>query len=104
MPHDAYVAVIKLRIRQARIERNLRQEDVAEQLHISLRSYQRFESQVADRPFDPKLTSLLMIAEALDLDICELVRAPSWRELRQLELRTFPLERASRKSKKPHKS
>ncbi len=92
MPHDAYVAVIKLRIRRARLERSLRQEDVAEQLHISLRAYQRFESQ-AGKPFEPKLTSLVAIAEALQLDICELVRAPERRELRQVELRSFPPDR-----------
>lgn len=92
MPHDAYVAVIKLRIRRARLERSLRQEDVAEQLHISLRSYQRFEAQ-AGKPFEPKLMSLVAIAGALQLDICELVRAPNSRELRQVELRSFPPDR-----------
>ncbi len=80
---------VKLRIRRARLERNLRQEDVAEQLHISLRSYQRFESQ-ALKPFEPKPASLLAIAETLELDICELVRAPSGPELEQ---RTFSSER-----------
>lgn len=73
--------------------RNLRQEDVAEQLHISLRSYQRFEAQ-ARKSFEPKLASLLAIAEALELDICDLVRAPSCGELEQLEQRTLPLDRA----------
>jgi len=84
---------VKLRIRRARLERNLRQEDVAEQLHISLRSYQRFESQ-ARKPFEPKLTSLVAIAGALELDICKLVRAPSRGELEQLDQQTLPLDRA----------
>lgn len=96
MPHDAYVAVIKLRIRRVRLERNLRQEDVAERLGISPRSYQRFESQ-SGRPFEPKLTSLVGIAEVLELDICELVKAPDRRELRQVELRLFPADRAFKK-------
>ena len=97
MPYDARLAVIKLRIRQLRLEKNLRQEDVAEKLHISLRSYQRFESQASGKPFDPKLTSLLAIAEALRVDICELVGAPNKRELRQVELRLFSNDRVLKK-------
>ncbi len=93
MPYDARLAVVKLRIRRTRLERNLRQEDVAERLHISLRSYQRFESQARGKQFDPKLTSLLAIAEALRVDVGELVGAPSQRELRQVELRLFPIDR-----------
>lgn len=92
MPLDAYMGVVKLRIRRARVGRNLRQEDVAEQLHISLRSYQRFESQ-SGRPFEPKLASLVAIAETLELDICDLVRAPSDPELEQLEQGAFSSER-----------
>jgi transcriptional regulator with XRE-family HTH domain len=77
MSDDLYLAVVRRRIQKARLAKNFRQEDVAEMLGISVRSYQRYEGESREKPFNPYVTTLRRIALALDVDVAQIVREPS---------------------------
>ena len=77
--HAAYKRVVRWRLRQLRLERNLRQDDVAERANLSLRRYQEFES--GRGAFNPTLDTLLKLAEALGAHLEELTRRPTEEEL-----------------------
>ncbi|MEX2540765.1 MAG: helix-turn-helix transcriptional regulator [Trueperaceae bacterium] len=85
MTDEAYLAVVRKRIRMARLSRGLRQEDVAEKLGISVRSYQRYEMGRLDKRFNPYALTLRRIAVTLGEDVAEIVREPTNGELRALE-------------------
>jgi transcriptional regulator with XRE-family HTH domain len=90
-----YLAVVRRRIQRARLAKKLRQEDVAEQLGISLRSYQRYEGTGTDKAFNPYVLTLRRIALALGEDTGSITREPSESEKRSLETSEKP-RRASR--------
>ena len=77
--HAAYKRVVRWRLRRLRLERNLRQDDVAERAGLSLRRYQEFEG--GRGAFNPTLDTLLKLAEALGEHVEELTRQPSEEEL-----------------------
>ncbi len=85
MRDEAYLAVMRKRIRGARLAKGLRQEDVAERVNMPLRSYQRFEAQHEKRLFNPTLFNLLAVARAIGVDLCEFTCEPSEAELKGLE-------------------
>ena len=62
-----------------RLERGLRQDDVAERSGMSLRRYQEFEG--GRGAFNPTLATLLKLAEALESHVGELTRQPTTEEL-----------------------
>jgi transcriptional regulator with XRE-family HTH domain len=82
---DLYLAVVRRRIQQARLAMDLRQEDVAEKLGISVRSYQRYESEGPDKRFNPYALTLRRIAVTLGEDVGDIVREPSAGEVRALD-------------------
>jgi transcriptional regulator with XRE-family HTH domain len=94
---ELYLAVVRRRIQKARLEKNLRQEDVAERLGISLRSYQRYESAESDKRFNPYALTLRRIALTLGVDTSDITRDPSTAEIRTLDSNA-PGTRASRRS------
>ncbi|WP_034341898.1 helix-turn-helix domain-containing protein [Deinococcus misasensis] len=67
--HDDFLTIVRRRIKRLRLERQLRQEDMAEKLNWNLRYYQRFESQNAGESFNPKIRMFLQVAEALGITI-----------------------------------
>jgi transcriptional regulator with XRE-family HTH domain len=58
------------RLATARRTAGLSQDDVADRIGVERRSIQRYES--GER--DPRYTDLLLIADALDIDLADLVR------------------------------
>jgi transcriptional regulator with XRE-family HTH domain len=83
VPDEEYLAVMRKRIRDMRISKELRQEDVAERAGLSLQSYQRFEARSARR-FNPTILKLRVIAKAIGLDISFLTAEPSRTEIQSL--------------------
>jgi transcriptional regulator with XRE-family HTH domain len=79
-----YFAVIRLRIKLRRRGLGLSQEETAGRIRIDVRMLQRFEAREPDIS-DARLKTLYKIAEGLDLDPGELLRAPTGDELQQLE-------------------
>ena len=71
---DAFLELLRLRLRSARLARNLRQEDVAERTGMELRNYQRPESLTSKRRFNPTLLSLRGLANAVGISLSELMR------------------------------
>jgi transcriptional regulator with XRE-family HTH domain len=81
---ELYLAVVRRRIQKARLATELRQEDVAEKLGISVRSYQRYESETREQKFNPYATTLRGIALALGVDVGNMLREPTKREFDEL--------------------
>jgi DNA-binding XRE family transcriptional regulator len=82
VPEDSYLAVVRARIKAARIARGLRQDDAAELAGIEPRSYQRLEAANAQRKFNPTLETLRAIAGVLGVTVAELTAEPTVEELR----------------------
>jgi transcriptional regulator with XRE-family HTH domain len=66
------VVFIGERLKQLRIERALRQEDLAELAGVGKNTINRIEKNHTE----PHMTTLRKLAEALDVDPAELVRGP----------------------------
>jgi len=66
----AAVVFIGERLKQLRIERALRQEDLAERAGVGKNTINRIEKNHTE----PHMTTLRKLAEALDVDPAELVR------------------------------
>ena len=81
---EVYLAVVRKRVREARRETGLSQEQVAEQVDITLRHYQRYEAK-APPGFSASLLTLRVIGRVLKVDITSLVREPSPEELAEVE-------------------
>lgn len=77
----AFLAVIRARIRAARLARNLSQEEVAAVAQLEPRTYQHLESPMVNRKFNPRLDTLIAVSEALKVDLIDLVRPSSPEEL-----------------------
>jgi DNA-binding XRE family transcriptional regulator len=88
--HDAtvsdelYLAVVRMRIREARKATSLKQEEVAEKVELTHRHYQRYEA--ANYPgFAMSLLTLRKIAKVLNREMSDLVKEPSAKELERLK-------------------
>ena len=90
MRNDIFIAVVRMRIRKERLERNLTQEVVAEGTSLPLRSYQRYEAQHDKRPFSPSLRNMREVALAIGVDLAELVTEPTQEEIEALEVDAPP--------------
>ncbi|MEX2540764.1 MAG: helix-turn-helix transcriptional regulator [Trueperaceae bacterium] len=97
MSDELYLAVVRRRIQRARLAKNLRQEDVAERLGISVRSYQRYESEAREKTFNPYAATLRRLALAIGEDIGHIMREPTDREFD--ELRAQPRRSRVRRGK-----
>jgi transcriptional regulator with XRE-family HTH domain len=86
---DDFVAVLRMRIRDARAKSKARQEDIAERVDMPVRSYQRFEAFQSVKPFNPTILWLRRIAHALGTELSDLVREPTSEEI---ERARFPPE------------
>jgi transcriptional regulator with XRE-family HTH domain len=80
-----YLKVVRLRLSRARRSKGLTQEAAAEAANLPLRTYQGLESIGDKRPFNPTLTTLMAIAQAVSLTLPELLREPSDEELSYLD-------------------
>ena len=86
MTEAPFFAVLRMRIRKARLAKGIRQEDLAELAGLQLRSYARFEAVKPDRGrFNPTVRTLRIIAKALDLELPDLMHEPQESELRLLK-------------------
>lgn len=72
MSGDALLTVLRYRIRQARVECGLTQEEAAEKVGLPLRSYQRFEGKA--RTFNPTLVNVHRVTSAFGLSLDALLR------------------------------
>ena len=73
---ELYLAVVRKRVREARRRTKLSQEQVAEQVDVTLRHYQRYEA--TTKPgFNASLLTLRAIGKVLGAEIDGLVREPS---------------------------
>ena len=81
---EVYLAVVRKRVREARRETGLSQEQVAERVDVTLRHYQRYEAKVPPG-FNASLLTLRVIGKVLKVDITSLVREPSPEELAEVE-------------------
>lgn len=80
MSLERYLRIVR-RIRMIRIDKGIKQSDVAKHLFITATAYNRMErghTQITVR-------NLLLIAQALGIDVCDLIRerkprraAPNW--------------------------
>ena len=84
MSDDLFLAVLRMRIKKLRIERRLRQEDVAEKAGMVLRTYQRFEAYNSEQPFNPTLRNMMSIADSLATTLSDMTREPTEAELEEL--------------------
>ena len=57
------------RLREIRVERNMKQQTLADAVNIALRTYQHYEK--GDR--EPSLSTLIALADALDVSVDELL-------------------------------
>lgn len=73
-----------MRIKKRRIERRLRQEDVAEEADMVLRTYQRYEAYKSEQRFNPTLRNIMAIANALTITVSELTRELTEEEVEEL--------------------
>ena len=76
-----YLAVLKQRIRTARLTANLSQDQMADLLGIGVRRYQRMESTAL---VDFKVSTLLRIARVLELSMTDLMAEVSEIEVSNL--------------------
>ena len=82
MVEDPFFAVLRMRIRLARLAKGIKQEDIAERASLQLRSYARFEAVKPDRGrFNPTVGTLRLIATALELDLPALLQEPDESEV-----------------------
>jgi transcriptional regulator with XRE-family HTH domain len=79
-----FFAVIRRRIRQARVANGLSQEEAAGRIRMDVRVLQRYEARQTDVS-DPRLKTLYKLAVAVGIDLTDLLRSPSEEELRSLE-------------------
>ncbi|GEM50050.1 helix-turn-helix domain-containing protein [Deinococcus cellulosilyticus] len=93
---ELFLTVLHQRIREARRATSLTQQQVADELHLTLRHYQRLERSSAKRITDPSIGLLYRLARILKVELCHLVREPT-----QLELQN--IEKNFNKPGRPHK-
>ena len=87
--HDAtvsdelYLAVVRMRIREARKAANLKQEEVAEKVDLTHRHYQHYEA--SSYPgFAMSLLTLRKIAKVLHREVSDLVKESTSDEVKRL--------------------
>ena len=81
---EVYLAVLRKRVREARRQTSLSQEQVAELADITLRHYQRYEAKTPPG-FNASLMTLRTIGKVLGVDITHLVQEPSPSEIADIQ-------------------
>ena len=87
---ECYAAVVRLRIRQARLAKGLRQTDVAALVGVRVREYQRLERHSTGKHFNPTLLTFRALGRALQLNPGELIKEPTPAELKCLNQPSEP--------------
>jgi transcriptional regulator with XRE-family HTH domain len=83
MSDELYLAVARMRIREARKAASLKQEEVTERVDLTHRHYQRYEA--ASYPgFAMSLLTLRKIAKVLHCQVSDLVKEPTSDEVKRL--------------------
>jgi transcriptional regulator with XRE-family HTH domain len=80
-----YLRVIQLRLSNARLKYRLTQEQVAAAANMPVRSYQGLEGFREARNFNPTLLTLRAVAQAVGINICDLIRETDPDEIVLLE-------------------
>ena len=80
MSSELYLAVVRLRIRNARLAAGLNQEEVADRADMAPRHYRRLEALTA-RKTNPTLEKLRAVALVLDVDVPALTGEPTGEEI-----------------------
>jgi transcriptional regulator with XRE-family HTH domain len=87
---DPFLAVVRGRIKAARVAKKIRQEDAAELSGIELRNWQRLEGFNPRRKFNPTLETLRAVAQVLEITVGDLTKEPTPDELETLERNEQP--------------
>ena len=82
---DQFFAVVRARIRRARLHHNHSQDEVATAAGLESKTYQRLENPAPRRKFNPRLETLMAVARAVGLEIDELLRPATADEIGALE-------------------
>ena len=80
---ELFLAVVRARVREARRKAGLIQEQVAEELDLTLRHYQRYEAK-ANPGFNASLLTLRAIGKVVGVELTALVEEPSSEELERV--------------------
>ncbi|MGL4610150.1 MAG: helix-turn-helix domain-containing protein [Trueperaceae bacterium] len=84
MSDDLYFAVIRMRIREARKQRGLTQEEVVDKLGMDLRHYRRYEGRVTPDSA-MSLSTLRKISKVLRVRMGILVDEPNTDEVKRVK-------------------
>jgi transcriptional regulator with XRE-family HTH domain len=95
---EPYFAVLRQRIREARMRLQISQENAAELTGVPLRSYQTLEARGSSRRFNPTIATLRAVARALQIEIGALTREASPAEIKRLAVDT-PQKRVPQKKR-----
>ena len=78
------LAVVRLRVKRLRKERNLSQEEVADSVPMDTRMLQRFEAGDFEET-DPRIRTFMKVAYGLGIGVHELLSPPTDEERQYLE-------------------
>lgn len=75
---EDFARELGLKLRRARLERGLSQEQVAHAAGISAFTYQKFEKGESrpGTPMNPRMTTLIALSEVLGIPMCDLLAGP----------------------------
>lgn len=77
------LAVVRLRVKRLRGERDLSQEEVADRVPMDVRTLQRFEASDFEET-DPQIRTFMKVAYGLGIDLHDLLSPPTDEERRHL--------------------
>ncbi|MEM7738454.1 MAG: helix-turn-helix transcriptional regulator [Deinococcota bacterium] len=80
--HALFLACVQHRIKAVREAKGLTQAEVANRVDMRPEDFQRFESLRGKKRFNPTLATLLLITEALEIELAELLAPPTDAELK----------------------
>ncbi len=77
LAYDQIVAGLSQKLRTLRFSSGMSQEAVAHLAGISTYTYQKFEKGESkpNTPMNPRLSTLIALADVFDVDVCELLRS-----------------------------
>ena len=84
------IAILKTRIKAARLRAGLTQENMADALGHSVVYYQRFEGLNHRRTFNPTILTLFRLCDVLQIELDELVHPPTEDEINNLNAQEKP--------------
>jgi transcriptional regulator with XRE-family HTH domain len=98
VPDEQFLAVIRARIRKARLDGNHSQEEIASVAGLETKTYQHLENPTSNRKFNPRLETLLAVAQAVGTSVVDLMQPATPAEIAALE-KPISAKREGRKRK-----